>query len=244
MKTDKIVGMLILAITIALVMSTTVEARIGPPGVQYDRQAVVNEAYYAVTGYWWYCPNVGAGQYDSRTGSYNYLLSDVGAYWHTRDYWTYRYPVVPYMTNNGNSYLRQLFVNGDLPSYGLYGNLGRGGQCKYFANLILYRAGVSGVDPMPTYATMNMQSRSSKYAKPGDILFSSSLPHTAIVTKVLQGNPNSGTVTGVQVVDSNWVTGDGNEVIGAHNYYGSNLAQYKVWTGAPYYWYNYGYYGY
>lgn len=243
MKIKRTVMLLILVIMTALVMSITVEARIGPPGVQYDRQAVVNEAYYAVTGYWWYCPNVGAGQYDSRTGSYNYLLSDVGAYWHTRDYWTSAYRPYPHMTHNNDDRLTNLFLDGNLPAYGFAGGVGRGGQCKYFANVLLYRAGVSNVDPMPTYSILNQQSRSSKYAKPGDVLFKYNY-HVAIVTRVLQGDPNSGTVTGVQVVDSNWVTGDDNEVIGVHNYYGSDLAQYKVWTGAPYYWYNYGYYGY
>ena len=235
MDQKKIVILLIMAITIALVATVaSAEARMAPQGVQYDRQAIVLEAYYAVTGSQHYCPWVGSGDSDRRIGRYNYLLSDVGAYWHTRDYWTHRYKPDGHMTYNNDNRLSQLFLDGNLPAYGLAGGVGRGGQCKYFANLVLYRAEIAGANPMPTYAGLQGQSRSSAYAKPGDVLFRYKF-HTAIVVRVLKGDPSSGTVTGVQVVDSNWVDGEDNEIIGIHNYYGSRLAAYKVWTGVPYY---------
>lgn len=229
--------LLIMAITIALVATVaSAEARMALQGVQYDRQAIVNEAYYAVTGSQYYCPYVGSGYNDKLVGRYNYLLSDVGAYWHTREgQWKVRYPDWA-VSSNSDSYLRQLLLDGNLPAYGLAGGVGRGGQCKYFANLVLYRAEVAGADPMPTYG--HLRGRSSRYARPGDILFRDDFPknrHTAIVVRVLQGNPNSGTVTRVQVVDSNWVYGGGKEIIGIHNYYGSQLAVYEIWSGAPYY---------
>ena len=235
----KVGVLLAMAITIALVATVaSAEARMAPQGVQYDRQAIVLEAYYAVTGSQHYCPYVGSGDSDRRIGRYNYLLSDVGAYWHTRENrWASRYPDWAVSSNSDNR-LRRLLLAGNLPAYGLAGGVGRGGQCKYFANLVLYRAEVAGADPMPRYA--DLQGRSSRYARPGDVLFKQNPPHTALVVRVLRGNPDSGTVTGVQVVDSNWVgnSGRNSEIIGIHNYYGSQLSYYRVWSGAPYY--NYG----
>lgn len=202
------------------------EARLAPAGVQYDRTAVVNEAYYALSGV----------PYSSSIGSstWNYLSSDPGAYWHTRDYWTTRYPVNGYMTNANDLVLRNYFIAGNLPAYGRYNGYLRGGQCKYFANLLLYRAGVANVDPMPTYTTMATQAKSSSYAKPGDVLFRTNY-HTAIVTRIISGNSATGTVTSVEVVDSNYVGGAGNERIGLHTFSGTTLTQYKVWTGVSYY---------
>lgn len=202
------------------------EARLAPTGVQYDRQAVVNEAYYALSGV----------PYSCTTGSstWNYLVSDPAAYWHTRDYWTIRYPVNGYMTDATDPVLRKYFIDGNLPAYGRYNGYLRGGQCKYFANLLLYRAGVANVDPMPTYTTMATQTKSSSYAKPGDVLFIKNY-HTAIVTQVLKGNPATGTVTSVSVVDSNYVGGAGNERIALHTLSGTELTRYKVWTGVSYY---------
>ena len=227
MDWKKTTGILALIAIIVLAGSVATEARLAPPGVQHDRQAVVNEAYYAVAGIPYSYP-------PSNVGQWNYLLSDVGAYWRTRDNWTVRYPPDSCMTDNNDDRLRDLFLAGNLPAYGFAGGVGRGGQCKYFANLLLYRAGVANVDPMPTYLGLQEQSRSSGYAKPGDVLFRQNY-HTAIVTQILRGDPNEGTVTGVQVVDSNWVNGKGNEIIGMHNYYDSELSIYSIWTGAPYY---------
>ena len=222
------------------VTAVSAEARMAPQGVQYDRQAIVNEAYYAVTGSQYYCPWVGSGYSNNMIGRYNYLLSDVGAYWHTRNYWTHRYKPDGHMTHNNDNDLSQLFLAGNFPAYGLAGGYGRGGQCKYFANLVLYRAEVAGADPMSSYANLQRQSRLSRYAKPGDVLFRQNF-HTAIVVRVLEGDPNKGTVSAVQVVDSNWVVREDDEIIGIHNYHNSNpswkkrLSFYRVWTGAPYY---------
>lgn len=212
------------------------EARLAPDGVKYDRQAVVNEAYYALAGEAYYYPT-------SDLGQWNYLVSDVAAYWHTRDYWTTRYIVNGNMTNAKDPVLRQYFIDGNLPQYGFYKNIGRGGQCKYFANMILYRASISDieiVDPMPTYETMKSETKSTAYSKPGDIIFradkTSGYYHTAIVAQVLTGDSAKGTVTKVQVIDSNY---KGDEVIGKHIMYSSELKKYKIWTGTPYYQCNY-----
>lgn len=190
-----------------------------------DRQSVVNEAYYAYSGV--------HGSSAPSPLTWNYLVSDVGAYWHTRDYWTVRYPVDGYMTNANDPTMRKYFIDGNIPAYGRYKGSLRGGQCKYFANLVLYRAGVSNVDPMPTYTNMQANSKSANYAKAGDVLFKSGY-HTAIVTKVLKGSSSAGTVTSVEVIDSNWVGGAGNEMIGKH-IYSSGLSSWKVWKGVSYY---------
>jgi len=205
----------------------TAQARIGPAGVQNDRQAVMNEAYYAISGKQYFYPS-------ANTGQWNYLASDPAAYWHTRDYWTTRYAPDGIMTHPNDPKMRELFLAGDLPSYGFYGGIGRGAQCKYFANLLLYRAGVANVDPMPSYNAMQTNSRSSRFAKSGDVLFIANF-HTAIVTQVLSGSSSAGTVTKVEVVDSNWVGGEDNEIIGKHVYSGETLAKYRVWMGVPYY---------
>lgn len=133
--------------------------------------------------------------------------------------------------------MRKYFVNGNLPAYGRYGGYLRGAQCKYFANFVLYRAGVSGVDPFPIYPVMWKNTKSSNYAKPGDVLFKysntkSNYNHTAIVTQIFKGNSALGTVTSVEVVDSNYI---GDERIGLHTFSGSALTPYKVWAGVPYF---------
>ena len=219
----------------------TAEARFVGAGVQMDRQAIVYEARYAAIGIP-YTPLV-------IPPNWNYLASTAATYWHTRDRqtgWLNTYPIDGWMTNTKDPVMRQYFIAGNLPAYGRYGGVLRGGQCKYFANYVLYRAGVSGtgsssVDPLPSYPTMWKSGKSSSYAKPGDVLFKYSTTkanynHTAIVTRILQGSSSAGTVSSVEVVDSNYV---GNEAIGTHVFSGSALTPYKVWTGAPYFNYNY-----
>lgn len=193
-----------------------------------NRQSVVDEAYYSYSGV--------HGSSSSSPLTWNYLLSNVGAYWHTRDLWGNPgvsgryYPVVPFMTNTANSQMRNYFVSGNIPAYGRYGGSLRGGQCKYFANLVLYRAGVSNVDPMPTYSNMQANSKAANYAKAGDVLFKNGV-HTAIVTKVRYGSSSAGTVTSVEVIDSNAV---GDEMIRKH-IISSGLTSWRVWKGVPYY---------
>lgn len=189
-----------------------------------NRQSVVDEAYYSYSGV--------HGSSLSSPVTWNYLLSNVGAYWHTRDYWTVRYPVAGTMTNANDPIMRNYFISGNIPAYGRYGGSLRGGQCKYFANLVLYRAGVSNVDPMPTYSNIQANSKAANYAKAGDVLFINGY-HTAIVTKVT-GSSSAGTVTSVEVIDSNWWGGAGNEMIGKH-IISSGLTSWRVWKGVSYY---------
>ncbi len=162
--------MFLLTVTLLLFIVTgcsAAEARLVPAGVQNDRAAVVAEAYYAVYGSPLSCASV---------PNWNYLANTAGTYWHTvgSTAWTNMYPVDGWMTNTNDAVMRQYFVNGNLPAYGRYGGYLRGGQCKYFANYILYNAGIgSTVDPMPSYSAMAGKSKSSKYARAGDVLFES-----------------------------------------------------------------------
>lgn len=61
-------GLLIVAM---FAIITPAEARLAPPGNQYDRQAMVNEASYAIMGPY-YGPPYG-------TGKWNYMASDLTA---------------------------------------------------------------------------------------------------------------------------------------------------------------------
>lgn len=95
----------------------------------------------------------------------------------------------------------------------------RGGQCKPFTNLILYRSGVYHVA-----GTWNFKSLPSDSAIPsvasllttssmqlGDVLrrTTSGSPHATIIVRILS-------TTQAVVFDSNWLGGDGYEYIGSH----------------------------
>lgn len=129
--------------------------------------------------------------------------------------------------------------------YGTYGgnngDVGRGGQCKYFANLILYRSG-SDQNILTSYAAMNLDIPNQgdpALAKQGDVLFTLqegsnyNIWHTAIVVEL---KPD-----GLDVIDSNYVSdisGTPNrEVIARHLLTWAYLSShaYKVWKGVSYY---------
>ncbi len=74
MKNAVVFGMIAIVAVVAM-MTTTVEARIGPIGSQYDRQAMIEEAYFAVTGV------VGSHPYPTSNllGKWNYMTYDIPA---------------------------------------------------------------------------------------------------------------------------------------------------------------------
>jgi len=210
-----------------------------------QRDAVIREAFYALS------PS--ASGLSSRTittsqgimvaGDWNYLWSDQAAlsamlakYEQANSSVWRRYPY-PYQyraTSTPNIGYSPLW--GGRSEYGAYGGYGRGGQCKFFANLVLYRSSGYRLQ-LPTYSTMQYYTRSVGYARPGDVIFrygSNLTPHVAIVTKILSGDPNSGTVTSVDVVDANWCNRC--EIIQRHPISGSTLTQFRVYTGADQGW--------
>ena len=71
--------------------------------------------------------------------------------------------------------------------------------------------------------------------KEGDVIFQTNV-HTAIVVGIVRSN---GKVTGIDVIDSNFVGGNGNEIIGRHRYDTQQLKSYRVWKGTSYYSTNY-----
>lgn len=129
--------------------------------------------------------------------------------------------------------------------YGTYGgnngDVGRGGQCKYFANLILYRSGADQ-SILASYDTMNTAPPEQKgdpaFAKQGDVLFTlregsnNNILHTAIVVEL---KPD-----GLDLIDSNYVSDNNTpnrEVISRHFLTWAYLSShtYKVWKGVSYY---------
>jgi hypothetical protein len=128
------------------------------------------------------------------------------------------------------------------PWAGNYGAVGRGGQCMYFANLVLLRSG-SHTTVFPGYANMlsipNSELDLTK-AIEGDIVLSSSVPHVAIVVAIRRNG--QGVATDLDLIDANWVRdqplGTGyREIIGRHilniSYLQSN--GFKIWTRTAYY---------
>lgn len=120
------------------------------------------------------------------------------------------------------------------PWSGQYGAIGRGGECKYFANLILFRSG-SYKGRLPSYAEIMANSTSNfQAAREGDILVSSLLPHVAIVVEIKRDT--NGNVSHLDVIDANWLRdtpGGWREVIGRHSLSIASLQanSFVIWTG-------------
>jgi hypothetical protein len=125
---------------------------------------------------------------------------------------------------------------------GSYGNIGRGGQCRFFANLVANRS-LSFGGAFPTYATMwqNVETDLTK-AVEGDIITTnpSVFYHTAIVVEIKR---TGSTVTGLDLIDANWLTDDGSsnrEVVGRHLLTLPQPAgKWGLWKGVGYYYESY-----
>ncbi|RJP89877.1 MAG: hypothetical protein C4518_09715 [Desulfobacteraceae bacterium] len=137
--------------------------------------------------------------------------------------------------------------------YGKAGGVGRGGQCKYFAHLILHRA--IGMEEIESYDDMaksqsipaikkdKITGITSVQAQPGDIIFRTDYDHTAVVVEVDYSKKS------VMVIESNMTfngyypddvawscksgSGESNEIIGTRTLSESVLKSesYKIWTG-------------
>jgi len=240
---------LVLLILVAVgIFAATSEAR----WASTNRRAVVLECFYALR------PSHDGGCDKTITtpygtwcvSSWNYLNSDPNMYLTVRNIyscdssvWTTSGDGSP--CHNYNSPV-SFWMNYGY-NYGDYGSYGRGGQCKYFANLILYRSG-SYQKASPAYSDIinnpldyetNMQN-----AKEGDVLVTlnegsaNNIPHTAIVVEIKKSGT---TVTGLDVIDSNYVSDingvAGREVISRHLLSIATLQQrsYKIWKKISYY---------
>ena len=227
---------------------------------QNARGAVVLEAYYALT------QSVGTSclyrfeKSDNCASGWNYLASNSNVHLQLMRHYGCDNSTV--WKKSGDSYMdgtKQKFCFGsavysfvtDIPAYGFNRHntigknwydpsYGRGGQCKYFANLILYRSGTHSA-MFPSYSSMEGNSfkldsdSNLEKVKEGDVIFQTNV-HTAIVVGIVRSN---GKVTSIDVIDSNFVGGNGNEIIGKHRYSKDQLRSYRVWKGTSYYTTNY-----
>ena len=104
---------------------------------------------------------------------------------------------------------------GGWPEHNLTGNwrtVGHGGYCKFFADLVQWRAtgGAKGFLPINNQAHGSVNN-----VEPGDIIQRTDPDHTALVIAILQRYSN-GRVRKVDVIDSNYIGGDGEFIIARH----------------------------
>ncbi|MBU3964785.1 hypothetical protein KKG29_01500 [Patescibacteria group bacterium] len=146
-----IMGLLIVAI---FAMAAPAEARFAPPGNQYDRQAMVGEATYAIMGPY-YGPPYG-------TGKWNYMASDL----------TSQRAVVNIMGGIGTNagWTADGVISGH-PEYGFIDGVGRGGQCLFFVNLLLYRSEADRTGNLNNWNFIESHSTSIDNARGGDLVF-------------------------------------------------------------------------
>jgi hypothetical protein len=112
---------------------------------------------------------------------------------------------------------------------------GRGGQCVYFANLVVYRSGVDR-SPFPTLPNMwGTGNPNIQQVQIGDVIVrykTGLVDHVAVVVQVYLG---AGKVTSVDVIDSDFFPDNEAhinypEVITRHNFPIANLQGYfRIW---------------
>ncbi len=125
---------------------------------------------------------------------------------------------------------------GDIGSYGFWTEdwltlscgtyVGHGGYCKFFADLVQYRAtgGAKGFLPSNTSATGSVD-----YVNAGDIIqIPQYVGHTAIVIQVL-ARDGQNKVTSVDVIDANYIGGNGHFVIARHPISNPALQSYRTY---------------
>jgi hypothetical protein len=228
-----------------------------------DRRAVVLEAFYALRpAHDGGCDKTISGNcisswnfIDSDTGSYGYLESEYGCA--SSDWALTSGDPCP---NDTGMTVPSFYSN--LASYGYssaggtgsYEPVGRGGQCTYFANLLVYRAGsYTGTGVFPTLSSMWANTQSNlQTAVEGDVLqvYGDTTPgfgnHVAIVVQIYR---TGSTITALDTIDANFLTDTGaanREVIGRHAFCTvtsgcpfSGVLQiqghYRIWKGTSYY---------
>jgi len=215
---------LLLAIAMVVGVVVSSEARLAST----NRHAVVMEAYYALDPAHY---GFSSKLYNGWTVSdWKYLATDTNAYDKEKSW---------YGSNSSVPSYSLFYTN--LEAYSYRDGYGRGGQCKYFVDTLLFRSEaatrINGTHVLPTYSAMSNSTRPIGYTRPGDVIFrTNGTPHVASVVQVLSGNSDWGNVTSVDVVDSNYVGGNGQEIIARHIIQGSELSNYRIYTGVSYYW--------
>lgn len=99
----------------------------------------------------------------------------------------------------------------------------RGGWCKFFANLILFRSsyGIGGGYHLVLPSGYSYATEDVRNARKGWVIQNPSIPHTAMVAENLGW--------GLDLIDANWVGGNGNYYIARHSMSWSQLAGFKAY---------------
>lgn len=224
-----------LMIVILLTIATPPNIQANPRWSWNRRRSVVLEAFYAMridhTG--------GCGQYtcDKCFGNWNYLAENFATLDLVKSWYGWDASVKLQFYDNPSAY-------GYSDLGGECGYVARGGQCKFFANLVLYRSG-SHLDRLPSYSTMWSNSEGNlNTVKEGDIIITrywltaTGVDHTAVVVEVKRDW--YGNVYALDVIDSNFVSDLGytanREVIARHQFAISDIrGKYRIWKGSWYY---------
>lgn len=201
-KNMAVLGLLIMAL---FAMVTPVQSRLAPEGDQYDRTAMVKEAEYAMRGSY-------AGPfYSGQTGMWNYMESDIEAQ-----------KIV--VGRFGSIYAGSTtqIVNGKVPN-----GWGKGGQCLFFVNLILYRSNSDRTTNQINWNSIEAKNAPIEQVKAGDIIFKPRpSPHIIIVDSRSGDN--------IWVIDSNYGLNEAMK-IRYTNIPTLKSQGYKIYTGVDYY---------
>lgn len=163
-----VIGLLVVAM---FTMIMNAEARIPQNGAYYDREAIIREAYFAVMG----DVNAFPGT-TKQMGKWNYMDFDRPAQVRTINELTAQYA--------GDT---TPIIDGWV-KYGFKDSIGRGGQCFFFINLLLYRSEADRTpDKFNSWSNdiyPNGVEMTGDRPRPGDIIFKradSTSQHIAIV---------------------------------------------------------------
>lgn len=238
----RLISVVLLVLVVVGIFAPVSEAALS----SYRRRAVVLEAFYALRpSHDGSCDKTISGNCVS---NWNYLDNDYAAYNTVKSHygcgiaskWSTSYDSCTSISGSPVSFFDEVYLYGYGTYSGNYGNIGRGGQCKYFADLILYRSGAQHLidgnkHTIPTYPVMRSNLETNlNTAKPGDILIttdSASYDHTAIIVEIK--------VDGLDVIDTNWISDNGalnREVISRHLFKFVDIqGKYGIWKGTDYY---------
>lgn len=213
MKRSKIsIGLvaLVLLAVVGFAIVTPVEARLAPPGNQYDRQAMTLEAANAVMGPY-YGPPYG-------TGKWNYMASDLTA----------QTNVVNIMGGVGTNagWTADGVISGH-PEYGFIDGIGRGGQCLFFANLLLYRSDSDRTGNAKSWSYIENHATSMDNAQGGDLVFKPRPGQHIAVVYARSGDT-------ISIIESNYQQPE-KIALRTTTVSGLKSQGYKVYTGVDYY---------
>lgn len=195
-----------------------------------SRQAIVQESFFALDpGHYGRSSLMISG---NNVGDWAYMSNDMNAYGVMKAHYGVanssvwedgRFPSF-FSDPSYYAYMKEKYTSSG--AFGSFGTkYGRGAQCRLFANLILYRCEAYWDNNryLYSYATYRDDFNGSRrMTKPigqvqiGDVIQTlTTSGHTAIVVQIMARDAG-GNVSSVDVIDSNYVGGMNNEIIGRH----------------------------